>query len=62
MTGSDIKSYLADGWTILDVRPPSEANKARIVGAVEVRPRFGRAWGALGMELDGWDLDEVGVD
>ncbi|PNW74315.1 hypothetical protein CHLRE_13g602650v5 [Chlamydomonas reinhardtii] len=36
VTGSDIKSYLADGWTILDVRPPSEANKARIVGAVEV--------------------------
>ncbi|KAG2427253.1 hypothetical protein HXX76_012449 [Chlamydomonas incerta] len=36
VTGSDILSYLADGWTILDVRPPSEANKARIVGAVEV--------------------------
>ncbi len=45
VTGADIKSYLADGWTLLDVRPPSEASKARIVGAVEVRSQ-GRRVGA----------------
>ncbi|KAG2429194.1 hypothetical protein HYH02_014127 [Chlamydomonas schloesseri] len=39
VTGADIRSYLADGWTLLDVRPPSEASKARITGAVEV-PMF----------------------
>lgn len=32
----DIKGVLADGWVLLDVRPPGEARKARIVGAVEV--------------------------
>ncbi|GLC43149.1 hypothetical protein PLESTB_000857900 [Pleodorina starrii] len=36
LSGADIRQHLADGWVLLDVRPPSEASKARIQGAVEV--------------------------
>ncbi|GLI64452.1 hypothetical protein VaNZ11_007724 [Volvox africanus] len=36
LSGSDIRQYLAEGWLLLDVRPPSEARKAHIQGAVEV--------------------------
>lgn len=38
VTSSDVRQYLADGWVLLDVRPPSESKKAPIVGAVQVRP------------------------
>lgn len=36
VTSSDVRQYLADGWVLLDVRPPSESKKAPIVGAVQV--------------------------
>ncbi|KXZ53056.1 hypothetical protein GPECTOR_8g50 [Gonium pectorale] len=36
VSGADLRQYLSDGWVVLDVRPPSEASKARIQGAVEV--------------------------
>lgn len=32
----DLKSYCEDGWTILDVRPPSETRKVHVTDAVEV--------------------------
>lgn len=32
----DLKSYTDDGWTILDVRPPSETRKVHVADAVEV--------------------------
>lgn len=32
----DVKQYMEDGWTILDVRPPSESRKAHVTDAVEV--------------------------
>ena len=32
----DLKQYIEDGWTILDVRPTSESRKVHISDAVEV--------------------------
>lgn len=32
----DLKSYTEEGWTILDVRPPSETRKVHVADAVEV--------------------------
>lgn len=32
----DLKSYTDEGWTILDVRPPSETRKVHVSDAVEV--------------------------
>lgn len=32
----DVKQYMEDGWTILDVRPPNENKKAHVKDSVEV--------------------------
>ena len=32
----DVSSMLEDGWTVLDVRPPSETKKVHVKDAVEV--------------------------
>lgn len=32
----DVKEYMDDGWTVLDVRPPNENRKAHVKDAIEV--------------------------
>mmetsp|Transcript_26024 Transcript_26024/g.56766 ORF Transcript_26024/g.56766 Transcript_26024/m.56766 type:complete len:286 (+) Transcript_26024:126-983(+) len=36
LSGTDAGSLMQEGWVLLDVRPPSEASKVSIQGAVEV--------------------------
>ncbi|KAG2498522.1 hypothetical protein HYH03_003773 [Edaphochlamys debaryana] len=36
LVGKDVKTLLSEGWVLLDVRPPNQVAKARIVDAVEV--------------------------
>ena len=37
VTGPEAAEMQKQGWTVLDVRPPSEATKVPVVGAVQVR-------------------------
>jgi hypothetical protein len=32
----DLKAYVEDGWTVLDVRPPNETRKVHVSASVEV--------------------------
>jgi rhodanese-related sulfurtransferase len=36
VTPAEVKAVLGEGWTLLDVRPPTEIAKAQLQGAVEV--------------------------
>mmetsp|Transcript_34751 Transcript_34751/g.103091 ORF Transcript_34751/g.103091 Transcript_34751/m.103091 type:complete len:275 (-) Transcript_34751:317-1141(-) len=36
VSGSEAGQMMKEGWTLLDVRPPGEANKVPIVGSVQV--------------------------
>lgn len=64
VAAKDLQQYTADGWTVLDVRPENEVEKAHVSEAVEV-PLFCRdtsvtpmslfkRWSAFGM--CGWWL------
>eukprot|EP00955_Chlamydomonas_euryale_P060236 357659-Chlamydomonas_euryale.AAC.2 len=49
VSGSEAGQMMKEGWTLLDVRPPGEANKVPIVGSVQVGAPV-RAHGGVG----GW--------
>lgn len=46
----DAASLMMAGWVLLDVRPPTEAKKARVIGAVEVSLYHSAAHMALALQ------------
>lgn len=50
VAATDFKQYTADGWTVLDVRPTTEVDKAHVSEAVEV-PLFTPDTGVTPMSL-----------